>query len=186
MWCIRSCNLAATSIAQFAPQPYVDEFFRLNPMCDIYIEKPLNVWMPALTHRYDNKKMQWFLLINGYDEGKYCLRFLYIYCCNIVGIGPPFWMMKMADMHWATIFLSGRIFTFQILQDLLRNFARLEFPYLKKTAFDTISMQNLLNWLRHVDDRRQFQRKITLWRYLWARYAVYARTMWRRFKYNEY
>lgn len=198
-------------------QQDVDEFFRLNPhMRDVWF----NVRMPALTHRYDNEKLQRFLLINGFDEGKYCLRFLNTYTKivvkslalghNVLNDDKCAAIAQMADIrelklikptficsefvshlskgleNLATIFLSGAIFTFQMLQDLLSNFPRLEFLYLHKTAFDAITMQEfaqLIEARRRSSTISTENYPITI--FVGRCTPVYARTMWRRFKHNK-
>lgn len=66
--------------AIFEPED-VEAFFQLNP--DLR-EVWFNVRMPRLTHRYDFDKLQRFLMINGFDEGNYCLRFLNTYTKIVV------------------------------------------------------------------------------------------------------
>lgn len=66
--------------AIFEPEDVV-AFFQLNPHVR---EVWFNVRMPRLSHRYDLDKLQRFLMINGFDEGNYCLRFLNTYTKIVV------------------------------------------------------------------------------------------------------
>lgn len=66
--------------AIFNPED-VEVFFKLNPHLR---EVWFNVRMPRLTHRYDTDKLQRFLMINGFDEGNYCFRFLNTYTKIVV------------------------------------------------------------------------------------------------------
>lgn len=202
--------------AIFEPQD-VEEFFKLNPhMREVWF----NVRMPSLTHRYDTDKLQRFLLINGFDEGKYCQRFLNTYTKivvkslalghNILSEEKCAAMAQMTDIrelklieptfvcpefvshlskgleNLATIFLSGSIFTVQMIQDILISFPRLEFLYLHKTAFDTISMQQFAEL---IEARRRSSTIATenypLTIFVSRSTPVYARTMWRKFKHSK-
>lgn len=195
----------------------VDAFFRLNPhMREVWF----NVRMPTLTHRYDSDKLQRFLLINGFDEGKYCLRFLNTYtkivvkslalghntlseekCAAIAQmtdirelklIEPTFICPEFVSHlskgleNLATVFLSGKIFNFQVIQDLLVNFPRLEFLYLHNTAFDSITMEQFAQLI----EARQHSSRIATENYPLTIFVsrstpVYARTMWRKFKHSQ-
>lgn len=198
-------------------QEDVDEFFRLNThMRDVWF----NVRMPTLTHRYDTEKLQRFLLINGFDEGKYCLRFLNTYTKivvkslalghNILSDEKCTAIAQMTDIrelklikptficcdfvshlskgleNLVSIFLSGPIFSFQVIQDILSNFPRLEFLYLHQTAFDAISMHE---FAQLIEARRRSSTISTenypLRIFVGRCTPVYARTMWRKFKYNK-
>ena len=66
--------------AIFEPED-VEAFFQLNPHLR---EVWFNVRMPRLSHRYDLDRLQRFLMINGFDEGNYCLRFLNTYTKIVV------------------------------------------------------------------------------------------------------
>lgn len=200
--------------AIFEPQD-VEEFFKLNThMREVWF----NVRMPNLTHRYDTDKLQRFLLINGFDEGKYCLRFLNTYTKivvkslalghNILSEEKCMAIAQMTDIrelklieptsicpdfvsHLAkglenlvTIFLSGSIFNFQVIQHLLSGFPRLEFLYLHKTAFDTISMQQFAQ-LIEARQRSSTIEAYPLTIFVGRSTPVYARTMWRKFKHNR-
>lgn len=66
--------------AIFEPED-VEIFFKLNPqLCDVWF----NVRLPRLTHPYDRDYLQRYLMINGFDEGNYCQRFLNTYSNTIV------------------------------------------------------------------------------------------------------
>lgn len=66
--------------AIFDPED-VEIFFKLNPQIR---EVWFNVRMPKLTHQYDTDRLHRFLMINGFDEGNYCFRFLNTYTKIVV------------------------------------------------------------------------------------------------------
>lgn len=202
--------------AIFEPED-VEAFFQLNP--DLR-EVWFNVRMPRLTHRYDTDRLQRFLMINGFDEGNYCLRFLNTYTKivvksltlghNIISDKKCLAIAQMTDIrelklieptticsdfisilakgleNLVTVFLSGSLFNFQMLYDLLSAFPRLEFMYLHNTQFDSISAEQYAQLIQ----ARQRSATIETENYPVTIFVsrstpVYARTMWRKFKQNK-
>lgn len=202
--------------AIFEPED-VEIFFKLNPHIR---EVWFNVRMPNLTHRYDADKLQRFLMINGFDEGRYCLRFLNTYTKIVVKslalghnelnedkcaaisqmtdirelklIEPTIVCSDLVNQlskgleNLATAFLSGIKFDFQVICDFLSSFPRLEFLYLHKTAYDSISMEQFAQLIESrqrsaIIDTEHYPLTI----YVGRSTPVYARTMWRKFKQNK-
>lgn len=202
--------------AIFEPED-VRVFFELNPHVT---EVWFNVRMPRLTYSYDLDKLQRFLMINGFDEGNYCERFLNTYAkivvksltlghnsisetkCEAIAkmtdirelkvIEPNFIEPDFVDNlskgleNLVTIFLSGRIFSFQIIHDLVGNFPRLEFFYLHNTEFNSISSEQFHQLLIARQRSATIQTEnSSLTIFVDRSTPVYARTMWRKFKGNK-
>lgn len=213
----RYCTLKTVQVLRAIFEPAdVEAFFRFNPHVR---EVWFNVRMPRLTHRYDLDKLQRFLMINGFDEGNYCLRFLNTYTKivvksltlghNIISDKKCWAINQMADIrelkliepimicadlvhllsgleNLETIFLSGHIFNFQMIHDFVSNFPRLEHLYLHNTEFDSITLEQFSDLIR----TRQRSATIETEHYPLTIYVgrstpVYARTMWRKVKYNK-
>lgn len=195
----------------------VSTFFRLNPhVREIWF----NVRMPNLTHQYDTDKLQRFLMINGFDEGNYCLRFLNTYTKivvkslvlghNVINEKKCAAIAQMVDIrelkiieptiicsdfvrqlskglaNLATVFLSGAVFTCEIIQDFLRLFPRLEFLYLHRTEFDSIT-EDQFGQLIYARQRSATiaTENYPLTIFVSRSTPVYARTIWRKFKHQK-
>lgn len=202
--------------AIFEPED-VEAFFQLNPHVN---EVWFNVRMPRLTHRYDTDRLQRFLMINGFDEGNYCLRFLNTYTKivvksltlghNIISDKKCSAIAQMKDIrelklieptmictdfvsrlakgleNLATVFLSGPMFNFQLLHDLLSSFPRLEFMYLQNTEFDSISAEQYAGLIAARERSATIETENYPVTIIVSRSTpVYARTMWRKFKHNR-
>lgn len=196
----------------------IEIFFKLNPhLSDVWF----NVRMPRLTHRYDLDYLQRYLMINGFDEGNYCQRFLNTYSSAIVvkslNLGHNMLttrkcisISQMKDMrelkliepkgvcmdfvsllsqgleNLMTIFLSGIIFDFQVICDFIAKFPRLQFMYLQKTGFDSISSDQFAALIeaRHRSETIETE-NLPLTIFVGRSTPVYARTIWRKFKQNK-
>ncbi|XP_031626174.1 uncharacterized protein LOC116342627 [Contarinia nasturtii] len=202
--------------AIFEPED-VRVFFELNPHIT---EVWFNVRMPQLTHQYDSDKLQRFLMINGFDEGNYCERFLNTYAKivvksltlghNVITERKCMAIAQMTDIrelkfiepnglnadfvdilskgldNLTTVFLSGEMFNYQMIQDLISQFPRLAYLYLHNTEFNSISSDQfsaLIMARKRSATIETENRPLTI--FVGRSTPVYARAMCRKFKDNK-
>lgn len=196
----------------------IEIFFQLNPhLHDVWF----NVRMPQLTHRYDLDYLQRYLMINGFDEGNYCQRFLNTYSSAIVvkslTLGHNLLTMtkcvsisQMKDLrelkliepsgicadfvsqlskgldNLMTVFLSGAIFDFQVICDFIAKFPRLQFMYLQRTTYDSITSEEFGALIEARQRSKTIETEnLPLTIFVGRSTPVYARTIWRKFKQNN-